>query len=351
VTSRRSVAFGGNSVSEHFNDPRDYSGMLEHREGPETCNTHNMLRLTRLLFSSRPDAAYVDYYERALYNHILASINIRQPGYVYFTPIRPGHYRVYSQPDKCFWCCVGSGMENPGRYGEFIYAQATNGVYVNLFIASEITLTNHRLTLRQETAFPDEPRSVLTLKLGAPAEFALYLRHPRWVASGEFKVQVNGKPVDVSSVPSSYAVVERQWRDGDRVEIALPMRTTVEQLPDGSDWVAILHGPIVLAATSGTNDMVGLFADDSRMGQAPSGPMVPMDAAPVLLAPASEVPRHVQPDTAAGPLHFRLREIVEPSVSDGLPLIPFFRLHGARYQMYWKLGAKEEPGVGQSRGS
>ena len=139
--------------------------MLEHREGPETCNTYNMLRLTGQLFASQPEAVYADFYERALYNHILASINSANPGYVYFTPIRPGHYRVYSQPDQGFWCCVGTGMENPGRYGEFIYAQATNGLYVNLFIASEITVTNLGLTLRQETAFPDEPRTTLTLKL------------------------------------------------------------------------------------------------------------------------------------------------------------------------------------------
>ncbi|MCU0793732.1 MAG: glycoside hydrolase family 127 protein, partial [Opitutaceae bacterium] len=111
VTRRRSVAFGGNSVAEHFNDPADFRGLLEHREGPETCNTHNLLRLTEQLFTHTPDAAYADYYERALYNHILASIHVGHPGYVYFTPIRPGHYRVYSRPEKHFWCCVGSGME------------------------------------------------------------------------------------------------------------------------------------------------------------------------------------------------------------------------------------------------
>ncbi len=121
VTGTRSVAFGGNSVSEHFNDPKDFRRMVEHREGPETCNTYNMLRLTERLFASEPRAAYADYYERALYNHLLASIHPTVPGYVYFTPIRPAHYRVYSQPGQGFWCCVGTGMENPGRYGEFIY--------------------------------------------------------------------------------------------------------------------------------------------------------------------------------------------------------------------------------------
>jgi len=342
VTGKRSVAFGGNSVSEHFNDPKNFSGMLESREGPETCNTHNMLRLTEQLFASRPSAAYADYYERALYNHILASINTERPGFVYFTPIRPDHYRVYSQPDQCFWCCVGTGMENPGKYGEFIYAQATNGLYVNLFIASEINVTNLGLKLRQETTFPDEPRTKLTLKLKKSAEFTLFVRHPGWVAGGEFAVKVNGKSFAVASTPSSYATLRREWHDGDRVEVELPMHTTVERLPDGSDWVAIMRGPIVLASPAGTNNLRGLYANDSRMGHVAAGPLVPMDQVPVLLASAADLPQHVKADPAAGPMHFRLADIVEPPAPNGLPLIPFFRLHDERYQMYWQLTTKEK---------
>lgn len=341
VTGKRTVAFGGNSVSEHFNDPRNFTGMIEHREGPETCNTYNMLQLTRQLFGQHPAAAYADFYERALYNHILASINPEKPGYVYFTPIRPAHYRVYSQPDKGFWCCVGTGMENPGKYGEFIYARATNGLYVNLFIASEITVTNLGLVLRQETAFPDEPRTRLVLKLTKPAEFTLHLRHPGWVAAGEFAVRVNGTPVATSSTPSSYAVLRREWHDGDRVEVELPMRTTVERLPDGSDWVAVLRGPIVLVAPSGTNDLAGLFANDSRMGHVAAGPMVPMDRVPVLLSSTGDLPAHIKPDPAAGPMRFRLMDVMDPATPDGLPLVPFFRLHSQRYQMYWQLMTKE----------
>jgi hypothetical protein len=341
VTGKRTVAFGGNSVSEHFNDPKNFEGMLESREGPETCNTYNMLRLTEQLFASRPNAAYADYYERALYNHILASINTEQPGYVYFTPIRPDHYRVYSQPDKCFWCCVGTGMENPGKYGEFIYAQATNDLYVNLFIPSELVVTNLGLTLRQETVFPDEDRSMLNLKLKKSSEFTLYIRHPGWVAAGDFAVKVNGKAVAVASTPSSYAEIRREWRNGDRVEIELPMRTTVERLPDGSDWVAILNGPIVLASPAGTNNLRGLFANDSRMGHVAAGPLVPLDQIPVLLVSASELPQHVKAD-AAVPMHFHLTDVIEPPAANGLPLIPFFRLHDERYQMYWQLTTKGE---------
>jgi len=342
VTKKRSVAFGGNSVAEHFNDPKNFEGMLESREGPETCNTYNMLRLTEQLFASEPKAAYADYYERALYNHILAAINPTTPGYVYFTPIRPEHYRVYSQPEQAFWCCVGTGMENPGKYGEFIYSQADDGLYVNLFIASELSVTDLGLTLRQETTFPDEPRTRLVMHLKKPTAFTLHLRHPGWIKAGEFKVQVNGRPVSVASSPSSYAEIRHEWKDGDVVEVELPMHTTVERLPDGSDWVAIMRGPIVLVAPSGTNDLVGLRADDSRMGHVAHGPLVPLDQVPVLVASAKELPQHVVPDPSAGPMHFRLMDVIKPPAPDGLPLVPFFRLHDERYQMYWQLTSAEK---------
>ena len=203
-------------------------------------------------------------------------------------------------------------------------------------------MTNLGLTLRQETTFPDEARSKLSLKLKKAAEFTLFIRHPSWVAAGEFAVKVNGNPVVVASTPSSYAEIRREWRNGDRVEIELPMRTTVERLPDGSDWVAILRGPIVLASPNGTNDLRGLYANDSRMGHVASGPLVSLDQVPVLLASESDVSQHVKSDTVAGPMHFRLADIVEPSAPNGLPLIPFFRLHNERYQMYWQLTSKTE---------
>jgi uncharacterized protein len=351
VTRRRTVVFGGNSVSEHFNAPTNFLGMLENREGPETCNTYNMLRLTEQLFLSKPTASYADFYERALYNHILASINPSTPGYVYFTPIRPEHYRVYSQPERCFWCCVGTGMENPGKYSEFIYAQTGDDIYINLFIASELSVPDRGLKLRQETAFPDEPRARLKMQLKRPSTFTLRIRHPGWVAAADFKVRVNGRPISVTSTPSSYAALHRTWRDGDRVEIDLPMRTTVERLPDGSDWVAVLRGPIVLAAPAGTNDLVGLRADGSRMGHVARGPLVPMDRVPVLLATAAELPKHILPDPDQQPLHFRLAGVAEPASIEGLPLVPFFRLHDSRYQMYWELTTKEGLATRQERRS
>ncbi len=342
VTQNRSVAFGGNSVSEHFNDPKDFGRMIGHREGPETCNTYNMLRLTELLFKAEPKAAYADYYERALYNHILASINPKQPGYVYFTPIRPDHYRVYSQPEQAFWCCVGTGMENPGKYGEFIYARARNGVYVNLFIPSELSVPDDGMVLRQETTFPDEERTQLNLQLKKPTTFTLNIRHPAWIDAGDFAVKINGRSVAVESTPSSYASIRREWKNGDTVDVELPMHTRVEHLPDGSDWVAILYGPIVLAKPDGTDNMNGLFANEGRMAHVAHGPMIPLDKIPALLTTEEELIKHVVPEPSAGQLHFRIMDVIEPAESKGLPLIPFFRLHERRYQMYWQLTTAEQ---------
>jgi len=351
VTQNRSLAFGGNSVSEHFNDPNDFSGVIEHREGPETCNTYNMLRLTEELFAAEPKAAYADYYERALYNHILASINTEKPGYVYFTPIRPDHYRVYSVPEQCFWCCVGTGMENPGRYGEFIYAKSKDGVYVNLFIPSEVAVYDNRMVLKQETTFPDEAKTHLSLQLDKPTTFTLNIRHPEWVKAGDFAVKVNGQSVDVESSPSSYAAIKREWKNGDTVDVELPMHLRAECLPDDSDWVAFMVGPIVLAKPDGTDNMNGLFADSGRMAHVAHGPMVPLDKVPALLGTEDDLLNHIVQDRSAGPLHFRIKDVIEPEPSDskGLELMPFFRLHERRYQMYWELTTAEQVAARKER--
>ncbi|MCX6937746.1 MAG: glycoside hydrolase family 127 protein [Verrucomicrobia bacterium] len=337
VTKTRSVAFGGNSVSEHFNAPKDFQGMLQHREGPETCNTYNMLRLTEQLFNGKPAAEYADYYERALFNHLLSAINPHKPGYVYFTPIRPGHYRVYSQPDTSFWCCVGTGMENPGRYGQFIYSKDADGIYVNLFIASELKVAPG-FTLRQETRFPYEESSRLSLKLAKPSVFNLRVRHPSWVPGGRFTAKVNGRPVEVAnSLPTSYLEISREWRDGDLVEVSLPMSTRLERLPDGSNWVAVLHGPIVLAGLDGERDMPGLYASDASMGYIAGGPLVPLDKVPSLLTTEDELLKHIVPDPEAGPFRFRIKDVIEPTNPVGIPLAPFFSLHDQRYQIYFQL--------------
>ncbi|HEX2860899.1 MAG TPA: beta-L-arabinofuranosidase domain-containing protein, partial [Lacunisphaera sp.] len=340
VVTHRSVAFGGNSEREHFNPVDDFSALLESREGPETCNTYNMLRLTEALFRAEPAARYADYYERALYNHILASQHPEHGGYVYFTPIRPQHYRVYSQPETCFWCCVGTGMENHGRYGTFVYARAADDrtLYVNLFVASELDWQERGVRLRQETAFPDAAETALTIRTEKPQRFALRLRHPGWCALPT--VAVNGAPVPVTTAPGSYLEIEREWRDGDRVEVTLPMRTTLERLPDGSDYAAVVHGPVVLAARTDAAPPDGLVAGDGRMAHVSPGPYLPLDRAPMLVGDFAQLANKIEA-VAGRPLTFRAPEAIRPDASDGLELVPFFRVHDARYMLYWRTVSAE----------
>jgi DUF1680 family protein len=339
VTGRRSVAFGGNTVREHFNPAGDFSSMLESREGPETCNTYNMLRLTALLWRLNPRPRYADYYERAQFNHILSSQHPRHGGYVYFTPIRPRHYRVYSQPGQCFWCCVGTGMENHGKHGAFIYAHDEHSLTVNLFIPSEVHWRERGLVLRQNTAFPDAEVTRLSLALERPLQFALQLRHPAWL-EGPLKVLLNGRDWPSSSTPSSYLRIDRTWRDGDRLEVALPMRTRVEPLRDGSDYVAILHGPVVLCARTGSEDLPGLIADAGRGSHIAPGPYLPLEGAPMLVGSRASLASKIEP-LQGRPLTFKASGLIQPAAFRELELQPLFRTHDARYMVYWRTATPE----------
>ena len=341
VVNTRSVAFGGNSMREHFNASDDFSEMMRSREGPESCNTYNMLRLTEALYQRNGDAKFADYYERALFNHILSTQHPEHGGFVYFTPLRPRHYRVYSQPSQSFWCCVGSGIENHGKYGQFIYATDEDGLRVNLFIASELNWADRGITVEQRTTFPDEPGTHLTLRMDSPQSFALQVRHPVWVGPDGLRIRVNGKLVETTSTPSSYANVDRRWQDGDTVEVDLPMRTVLERLPDGSNHAAFVHGPILLAARTGTEDLDGLIADDARMAHVAPGPFRPLNAAPMLVGSAATMAAALEP-VPDRPLHFTAADLIQPDTFDALKLEPFFRIHDARYMMYWQVVSPDE---------
>jgi DUF1680 family protein len=288
VVNERSVAIGGNSVREHFHATDDFGPMINEVEGPETCNSYNMLKLTRLLFAGSPEPKYADYYERTLYNHILASQDPATGGLVYFTPMRPQHYRVYSQAQQAMWCCVGSGIENHFKYGEFIYAREADTLYVNLFIPSTLRWPEQGLTLRQETGFPD--RSETRLVFESDAHVTLNLRYPAWVASGQATLRINGEAQSVSAAPGSYITLARDWRQGDTVTLDLPMAPHLEQLPDGSAYYAILYGPIVLSAATSpfANEVLHYYADDSRMGHIPGGQLCPLEHSPVLVAASTD---------------------------------------------------------------
>ncbi len=334
VVHNRTVSIGGNSVREHFHPANDFSSMIESREGPETCNTYNMLKLTKALFLDSASVAYMDYYERAMYNHILSSQHPGTGGFVYFTPMRPNHYRVYSQPQQGLWCCVGSGLENHGKYGELIYAHNEKDIVVNMFIPSTLDWKEKGISLVQRTNFPFEETSEIELKLKKPATFALRIRHPQWVQEGQLQVRVNGKKVPVRSVPSSYATVERKWKSGDKVTITLPMETKAEYLPDHSAWVSFVHGPVVLAAATAATDLEGLRADSSRMGHVANGPLYPIEEAPLLVSADRNYTTGIKP-VAGHPLTFSAASMIASDKYKQVKLVPFYQIQDTRYIVYW----------------
>ncbi|MDX1666256.1 MAG: glycoside hydrolase family 127 protein, partial [Saprospiraceae bacterium] len=339
IVDQRSVSIGGNSVREHFHPVDDFSSMIESNQGPETCNTYNMLRLTKLLFLSNPKAEYIDYYERALYNHILSSQH-PDGGFVYFTPMRPRHYRVYSQPHHAFWCCVGSGLENHGKYGEMIYAHDDENLFVNLFLPSRLHWKEKGLVLEQSTQFPYEESASLNIQLDKPERFGLHLRYPGWVQDGALTIMVNGKKRQIDATPSSYVVLNRKWKNGDRVDITLPMQTTLEYLPDSSSWASFLHGPIVLAAKTSSDNLKGLRADDSRMGHVADGQFYPIEEAPLIVTQSGEMAGAINP-IPQQPLTFSASRLIYPDRFDDLELVPFFSIHDARYMLYWQVTSQE----------
>ncbi|MGJ7031728.1 beta-L-arabinofuranosidase domain-containing protein [Niabella hirudinis] len=339
VVKNRSVSFGGNSVREHFNPVDDFSSMLESREGPETCNSYNMLKLSKQLFLQHPSAAYMDYYERTVYNHILSSQN-PAGGFVYFTPIRPGHYRVYSKAQEDFWCCVGSGLENHGKYGEMIYTHRGADLYVNLFIPSVLNWQEKGLRLIQETRFPYEAATHIKLETGRPQRFRLYLRKPHWVRESGLQLLVNGRLQQVAADSNSYVSIDRVWERGDVVTVQLPMHTEAEQLPDHSPWVSFTHGPIVLAAAIDTADSIGFYADGSRSGHIAKGPLRPLQDAPVFVAPASALRQAIAP-VKGQQMQFKISGTVYPNRYRDLRLVPFYTLHNTRYVLYWPFTTRE----------
>jgi hypothetical protein len=328
VALSRSYAIGGHSEDEHFFPVAHFSRHLGESTA-ETCNTYNMLKLTRALFLRDARPGRIDFYERGLFNHILASNDPESGRVTYFVSMKPGAWRTYSTAADSFWCCVGTGMENPSRFGEAVYARAPGALYVNLFLASELRWREQGLVLRQLTRFPAEEKTRLELRLDAPRRLSLRLRRPAWAGDG-FAVSVNGRPQTATAAPGGYLSLEREWRSGDVVELALPMRLQAEPMPDDASVVAFLNGPIVLAADLGD---AGL---DKAKRYGPEGPALreaPSQAVPTLVAAtASEAVARLRP--TGEPLTFRSEGLGRPS---DVVLRPFYGLYARRHAVYLRV--------------
>ena len=328
VTGQRCYCTGGTSNHEHWRtEPGQLAGELgDHTQ--ETCCTYNMLKLTRHLFSWEPQAEYMDYYERALFNSILSTQDPKTGMMMYFVSLAPGRWKYYNVPTDAFWCCTGTGMENHAKYGDTIYFHDEDGVFVNLFIGSELNWRAKGVRIRQETRFPEQFATSLSILTEQPKPFALRVRVPGWTTPG-VAVRLNGKPLSVKAAPSSYLEIRRTWADGDRIDVTLPARLHAAPMPDDATVVAFMYGPLVLAGKLGgeslTDDLVYTNENWYRF------PRDQVAEAPVLLAESDDVTQCIE-KVQGEPLTFRT-----VALAQNLTLVPYHRLFGERYVVYWRV--------------
>jgi hypothetical protein len=326
VVNHYSFVIGGNSQNEHFFPEATEANHLT-ADTAETCNTYNMLKLTEHLFSWEPKAEYADFYERALYNDILASQEPKLGMFTYFMSLKPGLFKTYSTPFNSFWCCVGTGMENHTKYGEAIYFHGTDSLYVNLFIPSELSWPEKGLRLRQETDYPQSGRTVLTVLEAPTSRVTFRVRCPGW-ADGHVSFALNGAPLDVAGAPNSYATLRRKWKKGDRIQVDIPMAVRIEAMRDAPNKIAFLYGPAVLAAD------VGPAPENERApyaGDQTANVRVPAVAVPVIAKGDAPLEASVIRSPGAR-LEFHMEGIGRPF---DVTLRPFWEISYDRYTVYW----------------
>jgi uncharacterized protein len=246
VTSERSFCTGGTSNLELWrSDPGVLSTQLS-SETSEDCCVYNMMKLTRHLFSLSPQARYMDYYERVLFNHRMGTIDPETGTTVYYLPLGSGYSKIYAKPFDSFWCCNGTGAEEFAKLTDTIYFHDDNSIFVNLYVASEVHWQQQSIRLTQQTSFPEEQGTTLIVSAARPVDIDLKVRIPYWAESGS--VKVNGRPIPAFADPSSYLVLRGPWKNGDRIELRLPMTLHAAPMPDKESLQAAMYGPLVLAA-------------------------------------------------------------------------------------------------------
>ena len=342
VATARTYVTGGTSNAELWLAP---PGRLaaEWKLSPNTaecCCAYNMLKLARQLYSWNPEPAFFDYYERLLLNHRIGTIRPGSGHTQYYLSLTPGVWKTFNTEDQTFWCCTGSGIEEYSKLSDSIYWRDAAGLYLNLFIPSEVDWAEKGFKLRQDTRFPDEPSTKLTVTAARPGAMEIRLRIPAWLDSAP-SVKLNGKALESSSSPGSYFTLRREWKAGDTIELPLAMRLRVETMPDDPTLQAFLCGPLVLAGDLGNEDLTEahITGPNLRVGVAGieqwGSPLAAANSAPPI--PSVEIPT------------FRANGAIDPWIKPGdkpltfrttgqkqdVTLIPLNRLFDRRYSVYW----------------
>ena len=321
VTEHHTYASGGNGNYEYFGQPDKLNDELTENT-METCPTYNMLKLTNHVFSLHPSAHLMDYYEKALYNHILATedheTTTTKNGAipdrnVYFTSLRMGGKKNYQSPFDDFTCCIGTGMENPVKYGESIYFHGRDGsLYVNLFIPSILNWKEKGIMVRQETLLPEDDKVNLTIIAKKPSQFRIHIRKPYWAYKG-VQVKINGKLQQVNTDADGYITLNRTWKDKDHIELIMPMNIHTEAMPDNADRMAVFYGPVLLAGELGNTE--------------PD----PITGVPVFVTTNTNADQWIKKDNGSS-LVFHSVNVGRP---DNVEMIPFNQTGKEYYTVYW----------------
>jgi DUF1680 family protein len=330
VVDHHTFATGGHGYDEYFDAPDKLSDEIDgknHRSQDlrtcESCNVYNMVKFARLLFAIQPDNKFIEYHERALFNHVLASINFNDGQVCYMVPVGQGVSHEYQ--GNGFTCCVGTGLENHALHGDGLYSESDDTFWVNLFAPSTAESKTHGLKVIMDTAFPEADTSSLNLTLEAPKEFTLALRRPSWAGEG-YSVHVNGEAVANLPEAGSYVELKRLWKTGDIVTFTLPKSLWKQALPDNANRIALLWGPLVLGADLGV----------PTRGRRRATP----GTYPVFVSTADESVDHWLKPVTEKPGYFQATGI--GATDNDLTFRPFYQLSDRRYGIYWDLYTPEE---------
>jgi DUF1680 family protein len=329
VTGRRSYCTGGTSNGEGWgSDPgklaKELSGYTQ-----ECCCTYNMLKLTRHVFSWTADPRCADYYERALFNGILGTQHPSDGMTLYYVALASGYWKMFGLPLHAFWCCTGTGIESFARLGDSIYFHDDDGIYVNLFIASEVEWPEKGIRIIQETRFPEDETTTLTVNSSNPVKMPLRIRVPYWASRGG-TAKLNGQALESFAEPGSYFALNRVWRDGDRVEVAMPMSLHAHPMPDDETLQAIMYGPLVLVGKLGTGGLTKetMRAEPTGVRQVPQYKSRPV-AAPEFKTKSQEPGTWIERRSGL--------EFQTIGQAQNVALVPFYKLLDERYAVYWRV--------------
>ena len=322
IVESRSYVMGNSTYHEHWCEPYKLANELGVTTA-ESCVPYNLLKLTRHLFSWQPLAEYADYYERALFNHILGAQNPQDAAMMWYVPLASGYWKSF--PSDIFLCCTGTLSESYAKLPDSIYFHDEEGIFINLFIASKLDCSQKGLKIRQETNFPEQQGTRLVFSAKEPVDMTLRIRIPYWIADGG-SVRLNGQTLETFSSPSSFYTLKRTWKDGDTVDISLPMSLRLESMPDDETVAAMMYGPLVLAGELGTKGMT----EEMIQGRVQPYSHEPV-AAPYFVTESDDIRTWLKP-AATQPLTFRT-----VGQNENVTFIPFYKLFGQRYSVYWRV--------------